>query len=195
MSKIKLYQNKQWLKEHADNGYWYGKIADLADVTANTLVKYMVEFGIYTKIPSIIQKAADEKQNKSGAFSCIILPGHPAIKKNSNPTRNGMRLPNKNYVPYADYNIAYLNKLGKETNFGTISSPVTLQFLFYRRDRRTVDISNLYEAPQDVMVRGGILADDNSSIVVSHHSDSRVLVDKSYPRTEIYFHRPSHVNF
>jgi Holliday junction resolvase RusA-like endonuclease len=51
--------------------------------------------------------------------------------------------------------------------------------------RRKVDLTNLLEAIDDVMVKAGLLADDNADIVQSHDG-SRVLYDKDRPRTEIY---------
>ena len=50
--------------------------------------------------------------------------------------------------------------------------------------RRRVDGLNLEEAVDDLLVEAGILADDNSRIVISHDG-SRVLYDKDNPRTEI----------
>lgn len=44
---------------------------------------------------------------------------------------------------------------------------------------------NLLEAADDALVTAGVLADDNSKIVVSHDG-SRVLLDRDTPRTEIY---------
>ena len=49
---------------------------------------------------------------------------------------------------------------------------------------RRVDQVNLLEATLDILVEYGVLADDNSNIVVSHDG-SRVLYDKNNPRTEI----------
>ena len=43
---------------------------------------------------------------------------------------------------------------------------------------------NLLAAVDDLLVEAGIIADDNSKIVVSHDG-SRVLYDKENPRTEI----------
>ena len=45
--------------------------------------------------------------------------------------------------------------------------------------------TNLLEAIDDILVYAGTLADDNSSIIVSHDG-SRVLYDKDNPRTEVY---------
>lgn len=65
-----------------------------------------------------------------------------------------------------------------------ISYPCEVVCLFYMPTRHAVDLTNLEEAIDDVMVFYGLLADDNSSIVVSHDG-SRVLYDKDRPRTEV----------
>ena len=50
--------------------------------------------------------------------------------------------------------------------------------------RRRVDLCNLHEALCDVLVKHGVIADDNSNIVAGMDG-SRVLYDKNNPRTEI----------
>lgn len=66
-----------------------------------------------------------------------------------------------------------------------INTPVNVKCLFYMPTARKVDLTNLLEAADDALVTAGVLADDNSKIVVSHDG-SRVLLDKDKPRTEIY---------
>lgn len=51
--------------------------------------------------------------------------------------------------------------------------------------KRKVDLTNLLEAADDLLVLAGVLADDNSKIIVSHDG-SRVLLDREKPRTEIF---------
>ena len=50
--------------------------------------------------------------------------------------------------------------------------------------KRRVDLTNLMEATHDILVHCGVLADDNSKIIVSVDG-SRVEYDKNNPRTEI----------
>ena len=50
--------------------------------------------------------------------------------------------------------------------------------------KRRVDLTNLLEAIDDVLVKYGVLKDDNSEIITSHDG-SRVLYDKDRPRTEV----------
>ena len=47
-----------------------------------------------------------------------------------------------------------------------------------------MDLVNLQEATLDVLVKYGVILDDNSNIVASMDG-SRVLYDKNNPRTEI----------
>ena len=65
-----------------------------------------------------------------------------------------------------------------------IECPVNCKYLFYKQTRGIVDGLNLQAAVDDLLVEAGILADDNSCIVVAHDG-SRVLYDKDNPRTEI----------
>lgn len=65
-----------------------------------------------------------------------------------------------------------------------ISVPVNVKCLFYMKTKRKVDSLNLLATVDDLLVARGILADDNSRIVVAHDG-SRVLYDPDNPRTEI----------
>lgn len=65
-----------------------------------------------------------------------------------------------------------------------ISYPVNIQAIYYRADRRRVDLPNLHEALCDILVKHGILEDDNFNIVAGMDG-SKVLYDKEHPRTEI----------
>lgn len=65
-----------------------------------------------------------------------------------------------------------------------ISSQVNVRCLFYMKTRRIVDGLNLLATIDDLLVSTGILADDNSRIVVAHDG-SRVLYDPQNPRVEI----------
>ena len=51
--------------------------------------------------------------------------------------------------------------------------------------RRKCDLVNMEEAALDIMVKAGLLKDDNYSVVQSMDG-SRVFCDKENPRTEIY---------
>ena len=65
-----------------------------------------------------------------------------------------------------------------------IDYPVNLKAVYYRKDRRRCDLSNLHQALQDILVKYGVLKDDNFTIVASHDG-SMVKVDNENPRTEV----------
>lgn len=69
-----------------------------------------------------------------------------------------------------------------------IDYPVNVKCVFYRDSRRRVDLTNLLAAICDILVKYQVVADDNSSIIVSHDG-SRVGYDKDNPRTEITIER------
>lgn len=65
-----------------------------------------------------------------------------------------------------------------------IAEPVNVKAVFYMRTKRRVDLTNLLEAVDDMLVKAGVLADDNRDIVAGHDG-SRVYYDKDNPRIEI----------
>lgn len=65
-----------------------------------------------------------------------------------------------------------------------IDEPVNVKALYYMATHRKVDIVNLHSALHDILVHYGVVADDNSKIIVSTDG-SRVLYDKDKPRTEV----------
>ena len=65
-----------------------------------------------------------------------------------------------------------------------IDYPVNIKMVFYRDSLRKIDLSNLEESICDILVKFGVLADDNRDIVAGM-DESRVYYDKLNPRTEI----------
>ena len=61
---------------------------------------------------------------------------------------------------------------------------MNVRCVYYMPTRRRVDLTNLLEATDDLLVRAGVLADDNSQIVAAHDG-SRVRLDRENPRVEI----------
>lgn len=112
----------------------------------------------------------------------INLP--PVTKKNSQQiiTVKGrpMIIPSKKYKEYEKDASWFLNWEEEP-----ISDPVDVRCMYYMPTKRRVDLVNLLESTLDVLVKCGVLEDDNSNIVVSHDG-SRVLYDKENPRTEIF---------
>lgn len=91
-----------------------------------------------------------------------------------------MIMQNEAYKQYEREAGWFLKKTDKPINV-----PVQVKCLFYRDSARRVDLVNLLECICDVLVKYGILEDDNCKIIVGHDG-SRVYVDRENPRTEIY---------
>ena len=68
-----------------------------------------------------------------------------------------------------------------------ISQPVHLVYTVYTQTKRVVDDLNLYASLDDILVKEGILKDDNRNIIRCRDG-SRVLYDKERPRAEIYIY-------
>lgn len=110
----------------------------------------------------------------------------PITKKNSQQiminrsTGKPFVYPSKQYKDYEARAVWYLQPRPAKP----IDYPVNIKCLFYMPTRRKCDLANHLECACDVLVKAGVLADDNSTIVVSMDG-SRVLYDNAHPRTEI----------
>ena len=113
----------------------------------------------------------------------ITIPLPPVTKKNSQRIvivrGRPMILPSQKYKDYEQACALYVRPLKEPISFG-----VNVKCIYYMPTRRRVDLTNLLEATHDMLVKHGVLADDNSNIVWSVDG-SRVLYDKGRPRTEI----------
>lgn len=115
--------------------------------------------------------------------------GAPITKKNSQQiitnraTGRPFIMPSKQYKEYEKASLAQLSCV-KTLRAEPIAEPVNLQCTYYMPTKRKTDLCNLLEATCDILVSAGILADDNSTIVVGHDG-SRVLHDKENPRVEV----------
>lgn len=112
----------------------------------------------------------------------VNLP--PVSKKNSqqiciNPS-SGKRfiMPSRKYLEYEQTALLFIPK-------GIcINEPVNVKCLFYMQSKRKVDKVNLEEAIHDIMVKSGLLEDDNRDIIAGTDG-TRVYYDKERPRTEV----------
>ena len=109
----------------------------------------------------------------------ITKKNHQQILKNSF-TGKLFVAPSKAYQEYEAAAMWLLPRL-KEA---PIKYPVNVKCLFYMPTKQPCDLTNLLESIDDVMVKAGLLADDNYRIIESHDG-SRVLYDKKNPRTEV----------
>ena len=114
-----------------------------------------------------------------------MIPLNPKTKKNSqqiinNPkTGRAMIIQSKEYRQYEHDAGFFLKKIPKP-----IATPVNVKCVFYRKNAIRCDQSNLTAAIDDILVKYGILSDDNFKIIASHDG-TRVYVDRDNPRTEI----------
>lgn len=113
----------------------------------------------------------------------ITIPGRPITKKNSiravQSKHRTVLLPSKQFVDYQERAGYFIRAKHRK-----ISVPVNVACRYYMPTHQRVDLLNLLSATLDILVHYGVLADDNSSIVLSHDG-SRVLYDKDNPRVEI----------
>ena len=115
----------------------------------------------------------------------FTIPIAPISKKNSqrilinSATGKPFIMPSAKYKQYEKDAARYIPRDAH------IKTPVNVKCLFYMPTRRKCDLTNLLEAVDDVMVKAGLLADDDYTVIESHDG-SRVLYDKENPRTEVY---------
>lgn len=124
--------------------------------------------------------------SRPAAIYGACIPLNPRTKKNSqrivmnSRTRAPMILPDPKYKEYEAQAGWFLKRKPEKP----ISQPVNVKCIFYRDSRRKCDLTNLLEAIDDILVKYGILADDNFEIIRGHDG-SRVYIDREKPRTEI----------
>lgn len=117
-----------------------------------------------------------------------VIPLNPKTKKNNQEIlykyAGGKRIPfisqSKTYKQYEKDAGWFLTKPTTPIDY-----PVNIKCIFYRQTFVRCDLTNLLEAIDDILVKYGVIADDNFNIIAAHDG-SRVYVDKEKPRTEIY---------
>lgn len=114
----------------------------------------------------------------------LTLYGDPRTKKNSQRlVRAGGRFIPLTSKAYAEYEADCLRQITGDKR-KQIDCPVNVGCVYYMATKRRVDLNNLLEATTDILVKAGVLTDDNSRIVAGHDG-SRVKYDKDNPRVEI----------
>lgn len=119
------------------------------------------------------------------------IPLDPKTKKNNMCIK--YKRTTAGYKPYISQSDTYLQY---ERDCGyflrkipkAIDCPVNVRYTFYRETEIRCDLSNLIASIDDILVKYGILKDDNFKIVIGHDG-SRVFIDKEKPRTEITIER------
>lgn len=114
----------------------------------------------------------------------LTLYGEPRTKKNSaRILRSGSGRPF--VAPSAAFEAYQESCLWQvRAPHSPVSARVNVRCVYYMKTARRVDLANLIEATTDILVKAGVLADDNSQIVAAHDG-SRVDYDKNHPRVEI----------
>lgn len=108
-----------------------------------------------------------EARTKKNSQQIVIIKGRPVI------------IQSKQYKQFEKDCAPFIPRLKKP-----IDEPVNVKCTFYRATRRRVDLSNLIASVNDILVKYGVLADDNRNIVYAQDG-SRVFYDKENPRTII----------
>lgn len=115
-----------------------------------------------------------------------IITGEPTTKKNSSRIvkihGHYAVIPSQKYKEFERTALRQL-----VTSEEPINKAVEVKCLFFRATKRRVDLTNLLEAIDDILVKAGVLEDDNCNIIVSHDG-SRVILGDKYPRTEVYIY-------
>lgn len=118
----------------------------------------------------------------------FTIPLAPISKKNSQRILINSRTGKPFIMPSAAYK-DYEREAALFIPRGVqINEPVNVKCLFYMPTRRKCDLTNLLEAIDDILVKTGLLADDNYTIIEAHDG-SRVYHSKNLPRTEVYIER------
>ena len=115
----------------------------------------------------------------------FTIPLAPITKKNHQRILKNRRTKAHFVAPseqYENYEAAALWYVPRRS--APIDSPVNVKCLFYMPTARSCDLTNLEEAIDDILVKAGLLADDNYKIIAAHDG-SRVYIDRQKPRTEI----------
>jgi len=109
----------------------------------------------------------------------ITKKNHQQIRKNRKTGKNFVA-PSEQYEQYEKDALWFIPKPVKP-----IDEPVEVKCLFYMPTHRSCDLTNLLQSIDDIMVKAGLLKDDNFKVICSHDG-SRVRYDKENPRTEVY---------
>lgn len=111
-----------------------------------------------------------------------FIPVIPRTKKNNSriiySKGRPILLPSEKYIQFEKDCQPYLQPLN-------IDYPINVQAIYYRPDKRRVDLCNLHEALCDVLVKYNVVKDDNCNIIYSMDG-SKVIYDKDNPGIELY---------
>ena len=115
----------------------------------------------------------------------IIIPMHTIPKKNSQQ----ILINKKTGRPFISQSKRYLEferncEMFLYQHKYQLEQPINLKCTFYVPDRRKRDLANLLESIQDILVKYGVIADDNYEIVASVDG-SQIIYEKNRSETII----------
>lgn len=115
----------------------------------------------------------------------FTIPGRPITKKNHQKIAFNKKT-GRIFVTQSDRYKQYEQDAGYfiPVKWQMIDYQVNIKCLYYMPTHGKVDLTNLLEATDDILVKYGVIKDDNSTILVSHDG-SRVYYDKENPRVEV----------
>ncbi len=111
----------------------------------------------------------------------IILYWRVPSKKNSKQWTWKFLISSKQYSQWEKEQLKYMESL----NLEKITYPVTINYNFYRPDRRKTDMENKISSIQDMFVKAWLIEDDSWEFIPQMTSHS-IEVDKTNPRVEIF---------
>ena len=116
----------------------------------------------------------------------IIIPVIPRSKKNSQniyinkKTGKRMIIQSDKYREFENTCRWFMPKVKEAIDY-----PINLSCKFYVPDARRRDIANYLEAIQDILVKYGVLKDDDYTII-SSLDNCKMEIDRKNPRVEIF---------
>ena len=116
----------------------------------------------------------------------IVYPGKPITKKNHQRILRNRRT-GQSFISQSNAYLAYEQQCLKYTPRQArrkIDTPCRVTCVYYMPDKRRVDMTNLLAATHDILVKAGVLADDNSRIIRSVDG-SRVELESVRARVEV----------
>lgn len=114
----------------------------------------------------------------------ITIPLDPRTKKNSQQiTKNGV-IQSKAYLQYEKDCKWYVKRLKHPIDYRVNVKAVYYMKIDYLNGKAKIDVPNLNGSLHDILVKYGVLAEDNCRVVYTTDG-SHVDHDKENPRTEI----------
>jgi len=113
----------------------------------------------------------------------VFVPGNVASSKNSKIWTGSRLVHSKVATKYINKTSKiWSNRLVQEAfanGLNKVEPPYKLQFTLIRKDKRRFDYVNMIQLPLDLMVKHGLLEDDNAKIVIPSFKPFKIDKDNS----------------